>query len=65
MKYTERRPIIDFSRNFKPRTPKTEYNAKRIGKPNRLNRSINWTILQWTALTQRKHDNKNRKRTAR
>lgn len=62
---TERRPIIDFSRNLKPRTPKTKYNAKRIGEPDRLNRSIDWSILQWTALTQRKHDNQNRKRIAR
>ena len=62
---TERRPIFDFSRNFKPRTSETEYNTKRTGKPNRLNRSIDWTILQWTALTKRKHDNQNRKRIAR
>lgn len=62
---TERRPIIDFSRNPKPRTPKTEYNAKRTSEPDRLNRSIDWSILQWTALTKRKHDNKNCKRIAR
>lgn len=62
---TERRQIFDFSRNLKPRTPKTEYNTKRTGKPDRLNRSIDWSILQWTALTQRKHDSENRKRIAR
>lgn len=62
---TERRQIFDFSRNLKPRTPETEYNAKRIGKPNRLNRSINWSILQWTTFTKRKHDSENRKRIAR
>lgn len=62
---TERRQIFDIQRNFKPRTPKTKYNAKRIGKPNRINRSIDWSILQWTAFTKRKHDSENRKRIAR